>query len=247
MTVREGSEAGKWEYKGTDYYFCNVSCLKRFMSEPERFLQGQNPKDKGQMAEGEGRMATGDLPEPVLLDKAELGKTQTVTLSVGGMTCASCVATVEKALNRLPGVKTATVNFAIEKAIVEFDPKVSPVAQLEKAVTDVGYDIRHEVAGSEDSAEAELRRASNGLVWAWILGATPMLLMVLHSFHLVHVPGMVWIDVAFCAAVLFGPGWIAIRGAWGSVRAGSASMDVLIVLGVARRWRRASRCWPACR
>ena len=44
------------------------------------------------------------------------------------------MATVEKALNRLPGVKTATVNFAIEKAIVEFDPKVSPVAQLEKAV-----------------------------------------------------------------------------------------------------------------
>jgi Cu+-exporting ATPase len=181
------------------------------------------------------RMAVSEsvLPEPVVLEKPELGKTETVTLSVGGMSCASCVATVEKALNRLPGVKTATVNFAIEKAIVEFDPKVSPVAALEKAVTDVGYEVRHEAAGSEDLAEAELRRASNRLVWAWVLGLMPMLLMVLHGLHLAHIPGMTWIDVVFCAAVLLGPGWNAIRGAWGSVRAGSASMDVLIVLGVA--------------
>jgi P-type Cu+ transporter len=233
MVVREGSEAAKWDYKGTTYFFCNPSCLKRFMSEPERFLQGQSPKDKGQMADGEGQMASGGLPEPVILEKPELGKTETVTLSVGGMSCASCVATVEKALNRLPGVKTATVNFAIEKAIVEFDPKVSPVPALEKAVVDVGYEIRHEAAGSEDLAEAELRRASNRLVWAWILGLMPMLLMVLHGVFMVHVPGMTLLDVLFCAAVLLGPGWNAIRGAWGSVRAGSASMDVLIVLGVA--------------
>jgi Cu+-exporting ATPase len=242
MVVREGSEAAKWDYKGTTYYFCNPSCLKRFQAEPERFLarpksevRSQNAEGRMAEANGEVRMAEGDsgLPEPVILEKPELGKTETVTLSVGGMSCASCVATVEKALNRLPGVKTATVNFAIEKAIVEFDPKVSPVPALEKAVVDVGYEIRHEAAGSEDLAEAELRRASNRLVWAWILGLVPMLLMVLHSFHLVHIPGMVLIDVVFCAAVLFGPGWNAIRGAWGSVRAGSASMDVLIVLGVA--------------
>jgi Cu+-exporting ATPase len=233
MVVREGSEAGKWEYRGTTYYFCNPNCLKRFMSEPERFLQGQSPKDKGQVADGAGEMASGGLPEPVILEKPDLGKTETVTLSVGGMTCASCVATVEKALNRLPGVKTATVNFAIEKAIVEFDPKVSPVASLEKAVTDVGYDIRHDAAGVDDRALVELRRARNRLVWAWVLGLVPMLLMLLHGFHLFHIPGMVWVDVAFCAAVLLGPGWLTVRGAWGSVRAGSASMDVLIVLGVA--------------
>jgi Cu+-exporting ATPase len=235
MVVREGSEAGKWDYRGTTYYFCNPNCLKRFQSEPERFL-------KTAESAGMGEIAAAVLPEPVILDKPELasvapvgqwGKTETVTLSVGGMSCASCVATVEKALNRLPGVKTATVNFAIEKAIVEFDPKVSPVPALEKAVVDVGYEIRHEAPGSEDLAEAELRRASNRLVWAWILGLVPMLLMVLHGVLVVHIPGMVWLDVVFCSAVLFGPGWNAIRGAWGSVRAGSASMDVLIVLGVA--------------
>ncbi len=241
MVVSEGSEAGKWDYKGTTYYFCNPSCLKRFQAEPERFLAQPNSEARMQNAEvrmsgadGGERMAESDsgLPEPVILEKPELGKIETATLSVGGMSCASCVATVEKALNRLPGVKAATVNFAIEKAIVEFDPKVSPVASLEKAVTDVGYDIRHDEAGAEDRAQGELRHARNRLVWAWVLGMVPMLLMVPHGLHLFHIPGMVWIDVAFCAAVLFGPGWNAIRGAWGSVRAGSASMDVLIVLGV---------------
>jgi len=175
-------------------------------------------------ANGEGRMAMGEgrpdvLPEPMLLEKPELGKTETVTLSVGGMTCASCVATVEKALARLPGVKTATVNFAIEKAIVEFDPKVSPVPELEKAVVDVGYEVRHETPGAEDTAEREQRHAGTRLVWAWILGLVPMLLMVLHSVFMTHIPGMTWIDVVFCAAVLFGPGWTTLRGAWGSVRA----------------------------
>jgi len=230
MVVREGNEAGKWEYKGTTYYFCNPNCLKRFQAEPERFLLHENGDSP---PEREDARYSPRFPEPVILEKSGLGKTETATLSVGGMSCASCVATVEKALNRLPGVKAATVNFAIEKAIVEFDPKVSPVAALEKAVTDVGYDIRHDDAGAEDRAEAELRHAGNRLVWAWILGMLPMLLMVLHGLHLVHVPGMVWIDVVLCAAVLFVPGWNAIRGAWGSVRAGSASMDVLIVLGVA--------------
>jgi len=242
MVVREGNEAGKWEYKGTTYYFCNPNCLKRFQAEPERFLAQATSDVRSQNAEV--RMAGADsgmrmaesasvLPEPVILEKPELGKTETITLSVGGMSCASCVATVEKALNRLPGVRNAVVNFAIEKAIVEFDPRVSPVPSLEKAVTDVGYDIRHEEAGAENRAEVDLRHARVRLVWAWVLGLLPMLLMVLHGLHLFHLPGMTWLDVAFCAAVLFGPGWNTLRGAWGSVRAGSASMDVLIVLGVA--------------
>ncbi|MBM3332390.1 heavy metal translocating P-type ATPase [candidate division WOR-3 bacterium] len=242
MVVREGSEAGKWDYKGTTYYFCNPNCLKRFQAEPERFLarpksevRSQNAEGRTTEANGEGPMAEGDsaLPEPTILEKPELGRIETITLSVGGMTCASCVATVEKALTRLPGVKTATVNFAIEKAIVEFDPKVSPVPSLEKAVVDVGYEIIHQAADAEERSEVELRHASNRLVWAWILGLFPMLMMLLHSLHLFHVSWMVWLDVAFCAAVLFGPGWTTLRGAWGSVRAGSASMDVLIVLGVA--------------
>ncbi|MEO0078981.1 MAG: heavy metal translocating P-type ATPase, partial [candidate division WOR-3 bacterium] len=231
MQVTEGREAGRWEYQGKTYYFCNVNCLKRFQAEPERFLRAEKSEIRVQNAEAKPTGPESTLPEPVLLEKPELGKTETVTLSVSGMTCASCVATVEKALNRLPGVKTATVNFAIEKAIVEFDPKVTPVAALKQAVTEVGYDVRPDETEQDDRAEVERRLAQNRLLWAWLLALVPMLFMVLHWFGLHHMPWMVWLDAAFCAGVLFGPGLNTVKGAWGSVRAGSASMDVLIVLG----------------
>jgi len=223
MTVREGSEAGKWDYKVKTYYFCSTSCLRRFQAEPERFLK--LTESAGMTEESRAVL------EPAPLKKPELGRTQTATLSVGGMSCASCVATVEKALNRLPGVKSASVNFAIEKAIVEFDPRISPVSDLEKAVVDVGYDIRREEAGAPDRVAREQQRTRTRLVWAWSLGLVPMVALVLHRAVMSRWSGMVWLDVAFCAAALFGPGWSTIRGAWGSVRAGSASMDVLIVLG----------------
>ena len=218
MTVREGSEAAKWDYKGVTYYFCSTNCLTRFKAEPERFLK---------LADSAGME---ELPEPVLMDKSALGATQTVTLSVGGMSCASCVATVEKSLARLPGVKSATVNFAIEKAIVEFDPKVSSIDDMKHAVTSAGYDIVPETADSGDAVVREQHRARVRLVLAWGLALPPIVLMALHMAG-VHVPFRDVIDVVFGAAVLAIPGWNTIKGAWSSIRAGSASMDVLIVLG----------------
>jgi Cu+-exporting ATPase len=223
MTVREGEEAGKWEYKGTTYYFCNQSCMKRFQAEPGRFIAGED----------EGRRQKPEVRMPVAEGKPELGKTETTTLSVAGMTCASCVFTVEKALSRLPGVKSASVNFAVEKAIVEYDPKITPTRQLEKAVKDAGYEVRHE-EGVEDSrgqaVEAERKAAGTRLVLAWALALPPVALMVVHMLGY-HVAIREWVDVVFGAAVLLWPGLRTIRGAWASVRSGSASMDVLIVLG----------------
>ncbi len=229
MSVREGDEAGKWEYKGTTYYFCNPNCLKRFQAEPERFIRAKSEVG-AQTAVVRTEQPDQELPEPVLLPKGELGRTENVTLSVGGMSCASCVATVEKALNRLPGVKQATVNFALEKALVEYDPKVSSIADMAKAVAAVGYDIRQVEESEAEGATAEQQKARTRLILAWALALPPMVLMMLHMLGW-HVPFAELLAVLFGAAVLFIPGWVAIRGAWGSLRAGSASMEVLIVLG----------------
>ena len=61
-------------------------------------------------------------------------------IGIGGMTCASCVARVEKALKKVPGVQQATVNLATESARVSYIPDAQMEAQLRRAVRDAGYE-----------------------------------------------------------------------------------------------------------
>ncbi|MDD4860366.1 MAG: heavy metal-associated domain-containing protein, partial [Dehalococcoidales bacterium] len=62
-----------------------------------------------------------------------------ISLSIGGMTCVSCVANVEEALKMVPGVKNVVVNLATEKAAVEYNPSQTTLAAMKKAVEDIGY------------------------------------------------------------------------------------------------------------
>ena len=68
-------------------------------------------------------------------------KTSKVTLRVGGMSCASCVATIEGALSNLKGVSKAQVNFAAQKAQVEYDPAETNLEQIARTIEDVGYEV----------------------------------------------------------------------------------------------------------
>ncbi|MHB1131622.1 MAG: heavy metal translocating P-type ATPase, partial [Chloroflexota bacterium] len=70
--------------------------------------------------------------------------TKSTTLPVGGMTCASCVSHVEKALDGLPGVHKVNVNLAAGRASVEYDPASVSLGQMERAVTDLGYEVGRE-------------------------------------------------------------------------------------------------------
>ena len=82
--------------------------------------------------------------------------TEKVTLAVGGMSCASCVDRVEKALAKAPGVISASVNFATEKATVEFIAGATTVASLGALVEKAGYKVLGtEVAGAAGAGEAE--------------------------------------------------------------------------------------------
>lgn len=66
---------------------------------------------------------------------------QTHTISIAGMSCASCVGKIEKALRRKEGVKKATINFATERAMVEFDPNITNEKDVEKVIEDTGYNV----------------------------------------------------------------------------------------------------------
>jgi len=74
-----------------------------------------------------------------------------VSLTVSGMTCASCVAHVEKVLKNVPGVKTAVVNLATGKALVEYDSNQVSIAEMKKAVDEIGYEIVLNVANLQIS------------------------------------------------------------------------------------------------
>ena len=88
--------------------------------------------------------------------------TRTTTLSITGMTCASCVARLERALSRTPGVESASVNLATERATVVHDPQVASVESLLAAVSDAGY----EASPVQDGSAGHVRLALTGLTCA---------------------------------------------------------------------------------
>lgn len=78
---------------------------------------------------------------PIVKEEAKSGGIQKTTLKLTGMTCASCAQNIEKVLNKIDGVKKATVNFSVEKATIEYDAgQVNPAA-FENAITGIGYGV----------------------------------------------------------------------------------------------------------
>jgi len=81
---------------------------------------------------------------------------ETLTLPIGGMTCASCVAHVEKGLEGVPGVTKVAVNLATERAAVTFVPGVAALTDFKKAVADTGYKVLEmELVEGEDEVDQE--------------------------------------------------------------------------------------------
>jgi len=71
-------------------------------------------------------------------------KNKKVVLDIGGMSCVTCSQTIEKRLSKLKGVTQATVNFAAEKAIVDYDPNALNPKTIEDAIVEVGYKVVHD-------------------------------------------------------------------------------------------------------
>jgi Cu+-exporting ATPase len=159
----------------------------------------------------------------------------TIELSLGGMTCASCAARIEKRLNKLDGVE-ATVNYAFERAAVRFEPTVS-TDELVAAVEAIGYraaivgDVPSS-QGSEGAEEREQARALHGLWMRLVISA----LLTLPVFVLAMVPSLQfdswqWLSLALAGPVVIWGAWPFHRAAWLNLRHAAATMDTLISLG----------------
>ncbi|MFN3763835.1 MAG: copper ion binding protein, partial [Anaerolineae bacterium] len=165
--------------------------------------------------------------------------TETVILPVGGMTCAACVAHVEEALRGLPGVVSASVNLATEKATVTFIPGVVGIPDFKRAVAEAGYEVLETpaegaAAAEEDEAERKMRQARFRMRVAWVF-TVPIILWMLPEMlwgvmwpsHLAFNLGM----ILLAAPVLFWVGRRTYRSGLTAALHGFANMDTLITLG----------------
>jgi Cu+-exporting ATPase len=157
---------------------------------------------------------------------------KTAEFAVGGMTCASCVARVEKVLTRVPGVERVSVNLATEKATVHAAPSVTD-DQLVAAITKAGYEATPIVPEAPPVAPSSSSR--QGELIAVIVSALFTLPLVLPMFGPAFMPDM-WVQLALASVVQFVLGARFYVGAWHAVRAKAGNMDLLVALGTSAAW-----------
>ncbi|WP_416222141.1 heavy metal translocating P-type ATPase [Sphaerotilus sp.] len=154
------------------------------------------------------------------------------TLPIDGMTCASCVTRVEKALKKVPGVVEAEVNLAIEQAHVVARADTATREALQAAVKRTGFSVPDEVAeGASAPVVAEPWLNEGRRVAIAALLSAPLVLPMLAEVFGGHwmLPG--WLQWALATPVQFWLGARFYRAGWAALRNGSGNMDLLVALG----------------
>ena len=166
------------------------------------------------------------------------------TLKLKGMSCASCANSIQSAIQQVPGVSSAQVNFAAEQASVEYDERNTNLEKIQAAVADAGYEAREREdlsIGKEDAKEQEERKAQqrslltktvvSGVIGAiLILGTLPIMLGI-------DIPGWPmflhnpWLQLVLATPVLFWCGKSFYVGAWKAFTHRAANMNTLVALG----------------
>ena len=149
---------------------------------------------------------------------------QRLELPIEGMTCAACAVRVEKKLNRLEGV-SAAVNYATERASVEFDADAVSPEQLVAAVESAGY----RAAVPADPSVALRRR----LLVSAVLTLPVLALAMIPPLQF---DGWEWVSLVLATPIVLWGGWPFHRAAFVNARHGAATMDTLISIGTLAAW-----------
>ncbi|CAL9363671.1 heavy metal translocating P-type ATPase [Streptomyces sp. enrichment culture] len=158
------------------------------------------------------------------------GTAAEVELAIGGMTCASCAARIEKKLNRMAGV-TASVNYATEKAKVSYSGDVS-VGDLIATVEATGYTAREPAPapapGEPGDEPDELRPLRERLITAVVLSVPVVALAMIPALQFEY---WQWLSLTLAAPVVTYAAWPFHKAAFVNARHGAATMDTLISVG----------------
>jgi Cu+-exporting ATPase len=168
--------------------------------------------------------------------------TAKVELPITGMTCANCAANIERTLNKkVPGIVSAGVNFASERALVEYIPAVVSIDDMIAAIEKAGYGAiaPDESLDAEDTEQAARNAEIKDQTRKFIVGAMfalPLfILSMARDFGLVgawsHAPWVNWVFWILATPVQFYTGWDYYQNGYKSLRNRSANMDVLVAMG----------------
>ena len=166
----------------------------------------------------------------------------TVEFPVTGMTCANCAMTIERALKKkVPGVLHASVNFASERASVEYIPSLATIDDMIAAIEKAGYGaIRPDETLEGEDAElaarnAEIKNQTRKFLVGVLFTVPLFFLSMGRDFGLfglwAHAVWVNWLFLALATPVQFYTGWDYYTGGWKSLKNGSANMDVLVAMG----------------
>jgi len=159
-----------------------------------------------------------------------------LNLNIYGMSCASCIARIEKSLNSLEGVRETSINLATEKAYVEFDHLKLDPEQIISAIKNTGYEseiiTEESVDHERNEREREIKKLKNITVFSAVF-SFPLIAAMITAFtgfavEILHNP---LLQLALATPVQFVAGWRFYRNAWHSIRVISPGMDLLVAMG----------------
>ncbi|MDQ3662954.1 MAG: heavy metal translocating P-type ATPase, partial [Actinomycetota bacterium] len=167
----------------------------------------------------------------------DASRTERLELPVEGMTCSSCANRIESKLNQVDGVK-ATVNYATERAAVEFDAGKVNTGDLLAAVEAAGYSAKlpeqkTDGEAGESDADRHVRDLRFRLIGAALLSLPVLLLSMVPALQFDY---WQWLSLNLATPVVFWAGWPFHRAAWRNLKHGNATMDTLISVGTLAAW-----------
>jgi P-type Cu+ transporter len=167
--------------------------------------------------------------------------TPTLDLGIGGMTCASCVSRVERALKKVPGVTEATVNLATESARVAYAPGQQMEARLRRAVRDAGYEPLTPKQ-MDDAADASPWAGFAPVAWGLLLSA-PLVLPMIGNLFGKHWMLAAWLQFMLATPVQFILGARFYKAGWHALKARTGNMDLLVAIGTTAGWALSMWLW----
>ena len=237
MQVDPATARHRSRYQDQDYVFCSATCQQKFEANPAQYAE-EDPAGHAAVA-----VAPAVAVAQQTMAKPPTG-VKTATLDIEGMSCAACAAAVEKSLKRTPGVQDALVNFASEKATVQYAPGTASPRLLREAVRNAGYEVAERAPDTSaadrqaaiDQQKAAAYQTLKRRLWVAAIGAAiimPLSMTMLWP-ALAERLNPRWLNyvlLALTLPVVVFSGREFYTSAWNGFRHRAANMDTLIAVG----------------